>query len=293
MSAAALRQDIMPGLIDFIADTHVHLYEGFDLPELLISARDNLRALAPSGASPRLLLCLTERAGCDHFHALARGIGAMHDQVRSAGLRIVPTGEGRSLRIRLADGDEVTVIAGRQIATRERLELLVLATEVELPDGRSLAESVVSAQSVDGAVVLNWSPGKWMFGKYPRVEQAVRRLRPGQDFLGDVAMRPYGWSEPQLIRLGRAQGVQLLAGSDPLPLPGEERLVGTYGIAGRMEVNETPAASFLAAIRGTAAFEIVGRRSSPLSTIRRFLQNRGQTMYRTAPAPTSGSPSIV
>jgi len=57
----------------------------------------------------------------------------------------------------------LAIVAGRQLVTREGLELLALATGQELASGRSLTDSVRATLDVGGIPVLPWGFGKWWF----------------------------------------------------------------------------------------------------------------------------------
>ena len=55
----------------------------------------------------------------------------------------------------------VLVIAGRQIVSAERIEVLALGTRTQIPDGQPLA-ATIDAVRADGALaVLPWGFGKW------------------------------------------------------------------------------------------------------------------------------------
>jgi hypothetical protein len=47
--------------------------------------------------------------------------------------------------------------------------------------------------------------------------------------IGDSALRPLGWGEPEIMRWARTSNIAVLPGSDPLPLPGDEKYAGCYG----------------------------------------------------------------
>ncbi|MGB6222648.1 hypothetical protein [Haloferula sp.] len=117
--------------------------------------------------------------------------------------------------------ERLLVIAGRQVVTAERVEVLALATASEFEDGRPLSETIESVKAAGGIAVLPWGVGKW-FGERGRlVEQAVREHGV---MVGDNAGRPLGWPKPSLF-----SEFPVIPGSDPLKAEGEERMVGSYG----------------------------------------------------------------
>lgn len=271
----------------FVADTHVHLYDGFDLSLLFRSAERNFSAICPDPRAERFL-CLTERRGCDVFTLLSERQRETAGQLASEGFAIQDTAESVSLRIVGPSGARTVLVAGRQLATAERLEVLALGTRENLPDGLSLRDAIDAVRAAGATVVLNWSPGKWMLGRYPIVRAAIETLRPIEEFIGDVHMRPTVWPEPALFRAARLRGIRCLAGTDPLPLPGEERLVGSFASAGVLSLTEdAPAASLLDALRsaGKCGLRAVGARGSAYSAVRRFVENRKQHMYRPPATP--------
>jgi hypothetical protein len=94
-----------------------------------------------------------------------------------------------------------------------------------------------------------WSPGKWTGARGRLVEALVEETPPGGLLLADTALRPRGWPEPRLMRRARAKGFGVLAGSDPLPFPGEERRIGCYATCWEGSFDpERPAASVRAAL---------------------------------------------
>lgn len=49
-------------------------------------------------------------------------------------------------------------------------------------------------------------------------------------FLADSGVRPALWPRPARLARAEARGWRVLAGTDPLPLPGEEAKPGRFGI---------------------------------------------------------------
>ncbi len=125
-------------------------------------------------------------------------------------------------------GAELTIIAGRQIVTAEGIEVLALATTAKIEDGLSLATTTLAAAEQKAIVVLPWGAGKWLGSRGSLVD---RMLDGGAHavFAGDNGGRPSFWPEPAAFRAARANGRPLLSGTDPLPLPGEEQRVGSFG----------------------------------------------------------------
>lgn len=197
-------------------DTHVHLYDRFDTARAL-----GLAATRLDGA--RRALCLADRAGQDTFEQL-RGSRVKLPE----GWRSNPGPTPSTWVLTDAEGRTLHLLAGRQIVTRERLELLALGATSGLADGRPGIETVDRIEQLGALPVAAWALGKWM-GPRGRVVRAwMERFGPRRMALADSAMRPIGWPEPALLRLGRRDGFAVLAGSDPFPMRQDENLPGSY-----------------------------------------------------------------
>lgn len=230
-----------------LADTHGHLGPRHDPRRLLHGARDRLNDLArASGATEyRLILCLLDRAGLSAFDAL---VGSE----RRNGYEVAPCpADSEAVRIRFPDGDpDLWICTGRQVATAERLELLILGQRPSVPDGLSLRETLSALRgSGSGAVVLPWAFGKWTGRRADLVRSLLNEEPPESLLLGDSSLRPRCVPEVRLLTLGRNRGFRIAAGSDPLPPAGEESVAGTY--ASELDANwedERPAASLVRAL---------------------------------------------
>ena len=251
------------------ADTHVHLYPCYDLFAALLHGFDNLQHLAVSSGQAKSLdvlkiLFLTERHDCEIFSSLAQG-RCVHP-----GFSVKPSTEDGALWVQFRERPgRLLVVAGRQIVTKERLEVLALATTGKIGDGRPIAQVIEEVFSLHGVPVLNWSPGKW-FGGRGRVVREVIEASPTHRFLvGDIGMRPKIWGEPVLLALARRAGFRLAAGSDPLPFKGEERNIGSFGVLAEAEISDRALLSDLRRFLRSADWKIVGRRDSLCGMLRR------------------------
>ena len=189
-----------------LVDGHVHVHPAYDERTFLEAAHANLSR--HGDGLPTLLLA--EMAGADAFARWRSG---------DASWSVEPTEEPSSLVL----GDRLLVIAGRQIVTREGVEVLAQATAEHFADGLALEETLQRVLEAGAIAVLPWGVGKWL-GTRGRLVAAAAARHPV--FLGDNAARPLGWPAPRLF--GRHV---VLAGSDPLRMAGEQRTVGTYGFS--------------------------------------------------------------
>jgi hypothetical protein len=244
-----------------VVDTHAHLYPCYDVDRFFAAARRNLSRIASGRDVCARVLCLTERATENAFADL-RG-----ERLRPRGWHVVHCPDRTAVRVAAEDGFELMVVAGRQVVTQEGLEVLALGVTVAIPNGLAGRETIDRTRALDGLPVLPWSPGKWIGRRGRLVRALIETAAPGQLLLGDVALRPRPSPEPRLLTLGRRRGFTLLAGSDPLPLAGEERHVGRYATAVDGVVSPATPSAFLRAslCEVGAAPSVCGSRRSWLS----------------------------
>ncbi len=224
-------------------DAHVHLYEGYDLARYFVAALANFHHWAPAadGSRPAALgLGLAERAGQTWFRDLAAGRLRL-----PAGLTATPLAAGAAVRIALPNAEPLDLFPGRQVNTRERLEVLTPGYDLDIPDGLTIREVLDRVHTAGGLPVIGWAPGKWV-GLRGQILRGLLEAATGNRLaLCDSISRPRGWPEPRLFGLARARGCKILAGSDPLPRAGEERLPGSYGLLVPMEgADGDPAAAW-------------------------------------------------
>lgn len=241
-------------------DAHVHLHPRFDVARVLDAAVRH--------AGPRVVLCLTECAGVDRFAEL-RTAG------RAAEWTITPTDEPESIAATRAH-DSVTLLAGRQIITAERIEVLALATPIEFNDGRGLDETIDAVLGAGAIAVLPWGFGKWWGGRGRLVERAVRSHAERGVCIGDNAGRPGCAPEHRIFKLARDLGVPCLPGTDPLDLDHHDTRAGSYGftLASPLDAR-TPGVDLRERVRAMSSSPpAVGKRA----TLGAFV--RDQAMFR-------------
>lgn len=248
-----------------IADTHVHVYPCYDAREVFSSAFSRLKQLGGPDAAKAILL--TERFDCHFFQGLCEG------RVKVQTFGISALSDGRSARVTDAGGDTLYVIAGRQIVTQERLEVLALTIDTAIPDGKPVRAVLSEIKEQGGVPVLSWAPGKWFGKRGEIVRDLIDTLSPRDFILGDTTLRPTVWPEPGLMRRASEKDFRIVAGSDPLPFAGEERRVGSYASLwnGAMDV-EKPALSLKDLLwSGTVAR--IGARGGAVATACRLFLN--------------------
>lgn len=237
--------------MSLLIDSHVHVYPSYDADVLFRSFRDaTLRAGADAGA-----ICLVEREGQSVFASWSRG----EDLPSGAE---VSRREDAALLLSWREGPPVAVLAGRQIACAERVEILALGTPETFRDGVPAAEAVAAARDVGALPVLAWGVGKWLFARAKVVDGLLRRFHADELFVGDTSMRPVFWPTPPRMSQAPSLGRRVLHGSDPLPKPGEEKRAGQWAdLADDILPDDRPLASALLSTLREAPLRPVGRRA--------------------------------
>jgi len=242
-----------------VADGHVHVYPAYDIKAVFRYLIQNLDRLAGTagragpgtiGDGIHKLAFLAESHEHDFFGRLKD-----HDKaIVGNGLEVASGPDPVCVTVGVQGAGRVCLVAGRQIVTRERLEILGLAMRVKIPDGLPARDVIKQVVEADGIPVLAWSPGKWLFARGRLVRDLIASDQARVLRLGDTTLRPALWPEPRPMRRARERGMTVIPGSDPLPFAGEERYAGTYGFIyqGAFDFRQ-PAASIGRMLAGPAA----------------------------------------
>jgi len=251
-----------------IADTHVHVYPAYQAAEALANSHANLRAC---GHNPKLLhagLFLTERDDCHFFADLQSGRNI------PVGFQVEKTRDTEALLlIHPKKNIHLYLFSGHQTVTAEGIEILSLTAGRSVTSNRS-AEDTLSAIRDDGALpVLSWAPGKWLFNRGQVIRSIIEKQDSQPLLIGDTSMRARGLPEPALMRRARQLGIPVIAGTDPLPFPGDENITGTYGISSTAFDPEQPVTSARRLLRD-GLFIKTGRRNHLTTALYRWMKNR-------------------
>lgn len=244
------------------ADTHVHVYPEFDPRAVFTRALQNLGA--GSGRDAGILL--TEREGDHWFRDLLENPKALPQ-----GLHAEPLPDGSALWLGNDADQRLLVVPGRQFVSRERVEVLCLTRDLAEGDGTAASGLIESIRAAGGVPVLPWSPGKWLGSRGRTVRALVASASPGQLVMGDIAMRPRVGIEPAAFRLARSRGIGLVAGTDPLPLPGDESIIGRYGVAIDCDPDHLVDGIRAGLTDPAEDIPLIGRRSPVLQSLRRWI----------------------
>lgn len=248
-----------------VADTHIHLYPCYDRNRALAQLQSSLQGIDQSAYH---LAFLAERFDCSVFSELASA-------EQSGAWRVQKISNQDNVLLLESQDTALYLFAGRQIVTRERIEILALTTDTRIPDGLTAPETVESVLREGALPVLAWAPGKWMFTRKQVVKDLLTRFAPDELLLGDTSLRPTIWPEPFLMREARKKGFKIVAGSDPLPFAGEEAMMGRFvtTVSGNFDPN-LPVDSVRDLFRRSeSGFRREGRRCSLMQTLTRLYKN--------------------
>lgn len=253
---------------ELVVDAHVHLYPCMPVRAMLDAAGRNLFGPNGAAASQTGVLLVADPDGVPGYERLLAEAG---EQACSGWRR--EHGDDRSVTFRRDGGGRVTAIRGQQLITREGLEVLGIACDARLTSGYPLGETVARIRAARGWAILAWGAGKWL-GRRGRVLTRLIEEQAGRPdvMLADNGGRPRAWSRVPQFTTAAERGMRVLAGTDPLPLCGEERRVGSYAFRIRAHGGDgaAPAEALRRALATDAPIEIVGR---PMA-VRGFVANQ-------------------
>ncbi len=262
--------------LTLLLDSHVHLHQCFEVEQVFSSASKNFAEQAAKMGKSHYLPCLllTEMQGedwfADHQELVKKNQGEL---LLEAGWTLKSTSEASSLwAIHSETNTKLALLAGRQIITKENLEVLALITSFPFPDGLSLPETVDMVITHRGLPVLPWGVGKW-FGK--RGKLAYEYLQKSSNlkiFIGDNSGRPIGWPKPKIFDFAEKALVPILPGTDALPISSQYSRAGSFGLSlvGKADQNYPAKTIYEVLFSLSSMPERFGTLENPL----RFLRNQ-------------------
>jgi len=216
-------------------DSHVHIYDCFDIDLLLDSALENFRSAAQQDADGQpacFMLLLTEGKKENWFRHTWKAVANSKDQQASIAENWIAgkTDYPEVLVVFRKDSAEnkLYIVAGRQVVTAENIEVLGLLSRKSVSDGLSLTETITSLQQAGAIPVLPWGVGKWIGARGKKIEYLLEN-EDLKIYLGDNGGRPCLWPTPKLFLIAAGKNVAVLPGSDALPLKGEAGRAGSFG----------------------------------------------------------------
>jgi len=222
------------GLI--LVDTHVHYYPFCTFSEYFDSAYANTQVAAERLGSLHeftSILCLLETE-TSHWYQDLLAIASSTKQI--GGWQLEALDNHQLLQLIGDKGEEILLIPGQQLITSENLEILIIGPTNKIAHNFS-AQFYIEEFSDTYLVVIPWGVGKW-FGARGRVVSNLILQPTGYKFaLGDNSGRASVWKYVPQFNQAYKMGINILAGSDPLPVVGQHKKVACYGsvITGPMQ----------------------------------------------------------
>lgn len=264
-----------------LIDSHVHIHDGIKFGELFTFSMRNFdvagkRYLNSDERTYQRVLCLTETQDVSKFQELSSQSAIQEGELQ--GWNVTETSEDDSLLISHPVHGEMIVIAGRQIVTAERLEVLAIGTSRRILDGCPIAEVIEKVQNQQALAVIPWGFGKWIGKRGAVLGRVLGRAFQQPVFLGDNSGRPRIWPDPPQFVEARKCGMRILPGSDPLPFLSEYRRIGSFGFVMEETIgNINPAADIKHLLLDKRrAVHPYGQLENPF----RFLRNQLAMQYR-------------
>ncbi len=227
-------------------DGHVHIHTCFNIENFFYSAANNFRNTRKKyGANLNSynILLLTETSSANYFEQLF-DLADTNSQPYNS-LSVHRTNENNSLLVKLKNEESLFLVAGRQIVTSERLEVLALCTEQRFKDAEPIIDVIDNVKKLGALAVIPWGFGKWLGRRGKIVEKLINNYNNRSFYLGDNSGRAAFLPMPGYLTIGKEKGITILPGSDPLPFNSEFWRPGSFGfgISGKISP-ENPAADF-------------------------------------------------
>ncbi|NEQ76189.1 MAG: hypothetical protein F6K23_26005 [Okeania sp. SIO2C9] len=220
-----------------IADAHVHIHRCFEIDQLLNASLANFQKVSQTQTdidNSIFLIFLTEMPGDFEFSKLLE-YAKKSQQINNWKFAI--TQESLSIYAVNNNNQKIFIIAGRQIVTAEKLEVLALISDSEFADGLTIETTIENIVSKGGIPVLPWGVGKWLGKRGKILQKLLNSDSIPMVYFGDNSGRPNFWSRPSYFQLAEQKGWKVLPGTDPLPLKSEYSRPGSFGFMVESELN--------------------------------------------------------
>ena len=267
---------------NLIVDGHVHVYSNVSIETVLECARRNFSALTDSLEHHDTLsvLFVADPSGVHGFDRIASANDPNSPEACASWVQL--NRDDCHVSLQHSTGDTIVAVKGQQLITSEGLEVLGIGYGAHVECGLSLSKTVETIRSNGGRAVLAWGAGKWLGRRGRLVTDLIVAEADSKDImLVDNGGRPSLWSHVRQFDIAGERGVAILAGSDPLPIEGDERRIGSYCFVGR--TNNDTSESHMQMIeellsRPRSPYQTLGRRMS----VRRFVSNQVRLRLRAA-----------
>ncbi len=203
-------------------DAHIHCYKEYDLDLLFDTFSKKAEKFAPPSADKAMVLLLRS------FQPSLKVLFSEH-AIKEWRIEF-PESTGKCAYA-VKGEEKIAIFPARQVAAKERIELLGFFGEEEISDGKPIFETACELRAKGFDPVIAWGKGKWLFKRAAIIKSLIKAeaKKEPRPFIGDSALRPLFWIEP-LYKMARRYGLSFTYGSDPLPGAGNETKAGNYGM---------------------------------------------------------------
>ena len=212
----------------FMVDTHSHFHECFDVEQFINTAIAN--ATRCGDVTPCLML-----ADPANQNSLVE-IGKQLVQSES---RFEIECDCDTAIVKRDGYTALVLIRGRQIRTKENLEILSYGTPQPLSDGDPFRDTLRQVTASARIGIVPWSFGKWWGRRRHVLQSALNELvEYSSHQISDVATIALGDNgcRPKVFQFGGSlhslskTDIRVLPGSDPLALKSERDRIGEFGM---------------------------------------------------------------
>jgi len=217
-----------------LVDAHVHIYPCYNLAVFFDAAHDNFFNEAKRHGRQDtfdaflLLTDLTAGTWYDRIKTCADANNTSFE-IELGGWQVHETAESFTLQLVSNHRKNLYLVAGRQIITLEKIEVLALFSDHRYADGQSVEDTIASIRNNNAIPVIPWGAGKWLGKRGALLTNILNKYPANYFLLGDNGGRPKFWPSPAQFAQARSRNTLILPGSDPLPLLNESTRPGGYG----------------------------------------------------------------
>ena len=171
-----------------LVDSHVHIYNCFDIKRFFDEAFRNFSYYAKKlKLADKFvgILFLTESSGFNYFNKLQENSNNIIQRLEKGSFIEKKSDENCSLVFETADSNYIIIVAGQQIITKEKLEVLSLGTQQKIESSLSLEETVNKVNNIGAIPVLPWGVGKWLGKRHEILHEFIKKNSTNRFFLGE------------------------------------------------------------------------------------------------------------
>lgn len=222
----------MPEKKLILIDTHLHIYDCYNIIRFFKEAKKNFSHYHKKLKSTEKfvgILFLTESKGLNYFEKLQKNSNDIIQNLEKENFIGKKSDENCSIVFETTDSNNIIIIAGQQIITKEKLEVLSLGTRQKIEYSLSLEETVKRIIDIGAIPILPWGVGKWLGQRNGIVNEFLKKNGETRFFLGDNSGRLSIMKAPTLFNVSGQNKKLVLRGSDPLPIKSQEKKAGSFG----------------------------------------------------------------